>query len=133
MNADAKLDALLWRQAGVALDHASLHLEGATDRVDRAPEHDDRAVAGALHNTPAMRRGEDCILARLRALRSDLIDPIISLASRLYPAMSDTGDRRELPGFAHCAPPAGGSVAQKVSNCSGATAGNRKGQYWALR
>jgi hypothetical protein len=40
MNADAKLNALLRRQARVALDHASLHLEGATHRVDHAAKLD---------------------------------------------------------------------------------------------
>ena len=36
MNADAEFDAALLRQAGVALDHAVLHLDGATHRVDHA-------------------------------------------------------------------------------------------------
>ena len=54
MNADAKLDAPLGRHAGVTLDHAGLHLEGATHGVDHAPELDDRAVAGALDNAAVM-------------------------------------------------------------------------------
>jgi hypothetical protein len=41
MNPDAKLDTLLGWQARVALDHASLHLEGAAYGVDHAPELDD--------------------------------------------------------------------------------------------
>jgi hypothetical protein len=38
MNADAKLDATFRRKAGVALDHAGLHLKGATHGVDHAAE-----------------------------------------------------------------------------------------------
>jgi hypothetical protein len=55
MNADAKLDAAFGRQAGVALDHAVLHLEGAAHRVDYAAELDDAAVAGALDDAAVMR------------------------------------------------------------------------------
>ena len=41
MNADAKLDASLGRQASVAFDHAGLHLDRAAHRVDHAAELDD--------------------------------------------------------------------------------------------
>ena len=54
MNADAKLDATFGRQAGVALDHAGLHLERAAHCVDHAAELDDRAVAGALDDAAVM-------------------------------------------------------------------------------
>ena len=47
MDADAELDAALGRQAGVALDHAVLHLDGAAHGVDHAAELDEDAVAGA--------------------------------------------------------------------------------------
>ena len=43
MNADAELDAALGRQAGVALDHAVLHLDGAAHRVDHAAKLDEDA------------------------------------------------------------------------------------------
>ena len=56
MNTDAKLDALLGRHADVTLDHAGLHLDGATHRVDHAPELDDRAVAGALDDAAVVER-----------------------------------------------------------------------------
>ena len=56
MDADAELDALLGRQAGVALDHAALHLDRAAHRVDDAAELDDRAVAGALDDAAMMQR-----------------------------------------------------------------------------
>ena len=44
MNANAKLDAALGRQAGVALDHAILHLDGAAHGVDHAAKFDEAAV-----------------------------------------------------------------------------------------
>ena len=55
MNADAELDAALGRQAGVALDEAILHLDGAARRVDHAAELDEASVSGALDDAPAMR------------------------------------------------------------------------------
>ena len=54
MNADAELDAALGRQAGVALDHAVLHLDGAAHGVDHAAELDEDAVAGALDHAAVM-------------------------------------------------------------------------------
>ena len=36
MNADAEFDAALGRQAGIALDHAALHLDRAAHRIDHA-------------------------------------------------------------------------------------------------
>jgi len=54
MNTDAKLNATFRRKAGVALDHAGLHLEGAAHGVDHAAELDDRAVAGALDDAAVM-------------------------------------------------------------------------------
>jgi len=55
MNSDAELDAALRRQAGVALDEAVLHLDGAAHRVDHATELDEAAVPGALHHATMMR------------------------------------------------------------------------------
>ena len=52
MDADAKLDAAFGRQAGVALDHAVLHLDRAAHGVDHAAELDAAAVAGALDDAP---------------------------------------------------------------------------------
>ena len=48
VDADAVLDPLLRRQAGVSLGHAELNFDGATHGVDYAAEFDDRVVAGAL-------------------------------------------------------------------------------------
>jgi hypothetical protein len=54
MNADAIFNAPLRRHAGVALDEAVLHLDGATHGVDHAAELDDRPVAGALDDAAVM-------------------------------------------------------------------------------
>ena len=48
MDTNAKVDATIFWQPRVALDHAVLDLDGAAHRVDDAAEFDDRAVAGAL-------------------------------------------------------------------------------------
>jgi len=65
MDADAKLDASLGRQPGVALDHAVLHLGGAAHGIDHAPELDEDAVAGLLHHPAVigLNRGIDQIAA----------------------------------------------------------------------
>src|SRR5271165_1678283 len=54
MDADAEFDAALGRHAGVALDEAVLHLDGAAHRVDHAAKLDQAAVAGALDDAPVM-------------------------------------------------------------------------------
>jgi hypothetical protein len=58
MNADVKFDALVERDARVALDHGVLHFECAAHRIDYASELDDAAVAGPLDDA-AMVHG-DC-------------------------------------------------------------------------
>ena len=55
MDADAKLDAALGRHAGVALDKAALHLDGAAHGIDHAAKLDQAAVAGSLDDPPMMR------------------------------------------------------------------------------
>src|SRR5260370_8301426 len=57
MNADAEFDALVSRDAGVALDRAVLHFDGAAHRVDYAAKLDENAVAGALNDAPMMGGG----------------------------------------------------------------------------
>src|SRR5271166_2030922 len=52
MYADAELDASLGWQAGVALDEAVLHFEGAAHGVDDASELYEAAVAGPLDDAP---------------------------------------------------------------------------------
>jgi hypothetical protein len=90
---------------------AGLDLEGAAHRVDHAAELNDRAVAGALHDAPVMDGddGVDEIAAQGPQARKDSI-----LVRASEPAISDDirdQDRRELPGFTHCAPPVAGRLA----------------------
>ena len=63
MNADPEDDTAILGLAGVALDHAVLHLDGAAHGVDHAAKLDETAVAGALDDAPMMRgdRGVDQI------------------------------------------------------------------------
>ena len=68
MNADAKFDALVGRDARVALDHGVLHFERAAHRVDDAAELDDAAIAGALDDA-AMMHG-DCGINQIAAQRA---------------------------------------------------------------
>ena len=121
MNADAKLDATFGRQAGVALDHAGLHLEGAAHGVDHAAELDDRAVAGALDDAAVMggdgRVDEVAAEAPKTRKRSVFVGPG-------EPAIADDirdQNRRELSGLAHCA--AGATEAARMPVEARATAG----------
>ena len=113
MDAHAELDASLGRQVGVALDHAVLHLEGATHRVDHASEFDEAAIAGPLHDA-AMVRGDggvDQIAAQPPQPRQG---PILVCPGE--PAVSDdvgNQDRGDFPGLAHGAPQAGRTIAQR--------------------
>jgi hypothetical protein len=54
MNADAKLDAALRRQARVTFGHAVLHLDRAAHGVDHAAELDEAAVPGSLDDAAVM-------------------------------------------------------------------------------
>jgi hypothetical protein len=52
MNANANLDALVGREAGVALSDPDLHLHGGSHSLHHAAELDDRSIACALDETP---------------------------------------------------------------------------------
>jgi hypothetical protein len=54
MDADTELDAALGRQASVALHHAVLHLDGATDGIDNTSELDEDAIPRALNDAAVM-------------------------------------------------------------------------------
>jgi hypothetical protein len=56
MDADAKLDTALGRQASVALDHAVLHLNSAAHGIHDAPELDKDAIARPLNDAAVMQR-----------------------------------------------------------------------------
>jgi hypothetical protein len=112
MDAHSKLDAPVLPHAGVALDEPVLHFDRAAHRVDRAAKLDDRAVAGAFDDAAVM-SGDgwiDEVAAEPPQARKC---PILVGAGE--PAITDdirNQDRRELSGFAHCAPPAVGRLAQ---------------------
>jgi hypothetical protein len=69
MDADAVFDASLGRQAGVALDHAVLHFDRATHRVDHAAKLDDDPVASPFDDARPWRAA---IVGSMRSLRSAL-------------------------------------------------------------
>src|SRR5215469_2126555 len=50
MNADAKFDAPLWRQAGIALDQRVLNLDAAPHRFDDTPKFHNDSIAGPLYD-----------------------------------------------------------------------------------
>src|SRR5262245_50339658 len=50
MNADAKFDAPLRRQTGVALDHQVLNLDAATNSVDDTAKFHEDSITGSLHD-----------------------------------------------------------------------------------
>jgi hypothetical protein len=49
MNANAELDAALWRHSGITLDHRVLYLDAATNRVYYTAEFNNCSVTGTLH------------------------------------------------------------------------------------
>ena len=55
VDANAKFDATLRRQPGVALDEAILHFDRAAHGVDHATEFDETPVAGPLDDATVMR------------------------------------------------------------------------------
>ena len=71
------------RHAGIALDHAVLHLDRAPHRVDDAAKLDQAPVAGALDDAPTMRGdgGVDQIAAQPPQPRQRAI--LVRPASRL--------------------------------------------------
>ena len=101
MNANAELDASLGRQAGVALDHAGLHFDRATHRVDNAAELDDGAVAVALDDAPMMRGY--CGIDQVAAQPPQPRQGSVFVRSRESAVTDNIGDqdRSDLPRFRH--------------------------------
>jgi hypothetical protein len=56
VDADAKLNAALRRQASIALDHPVLHINSAAHGIDNASELDENAVSSPLNDAAVMRR-----------------------------------------------------------------------------
>ena len=101
MDADAKLDALLGREASVALDDSALYFDRASHRVDYAAEFDEAAVASALNDATMMHRDGriDQVAAKCPQARQN---PVL-VGSGKPRIADDVGhqDRRELSSFAH--------------------------------
>ena len=101
MDADPELDATLRRQSGVALDHAVLHLDRATDRVDHAAEFDQCSVAGALDDATVMhgdRRVDEIASQRPKTRERPLL-----VRARQTAVAHDVGcqDRGKFPALGH--------------------------------
>src|SRR5580698_441109 len=101
VNSDAKLDALIGRDARIALDHAVLDRDGAAHGVDYAAKLDDDSVAGALDDPPAMRSngGIHQIAVQLPQPRERSL-----LVGAHKSAVADSigdQDRSDLPRFRH--------------------------------
>jgi hypothetical protein len=86
VNADAELYAALRRQAGIALQHRRLHLDGTAHGIDDTPELDKRAIARPLHDAPVMHR--DGRIDQVAAERPEPRQGSV-LVSPCEPAVSD--------------------------------------------
>src|ERR1700733_15058644 len=101
MDADAELDATIVRHAGVALDHAVLHLDRASHRVDHAAELTNEPVARSLDDAPMMR--SDRRINQIVAQRAQPREGSL-LVGAGEPTVADNigdQDRSDLPRFRH--------------------------------
>jgi len=104
MNADAKLDATVGRDACVAFDHSALHFDGAAYGVDHAPKFDQRPVAGPLEHTSVVHGdgGIDEIAAQSSEPRQGAI--LVRTGKATETDHIGGQDRREFPFFRHWSP-----------------------------
>src|SRR5690242_8168243 len=104
MDADAKLDAALRREAHIPLDHAILHLDGAAHGVDNAAKLDQHAITRAFDDASVVQGN-----GRIDQVTSESPEP------RKRPLLVGTGElavsgyvRRkngcEVPGLCHGRP-----------------------------
>ena len=101
MDGDAKFDPLIGGDLSVALNHRPLDFDGAVDRVDDAPELDNRSVAGAL-DYPAMIHGDGWI-DQIGSERPQPGQNAVLVGSGKARIADDVGhqDRDKLAGLAH--------------------------------
>ena len=121
MNADPELDAALWWKAGVALDHAILHLDGTAHGVDHATKLHETPVAGALHHASVMY--SDGWINQITPERPQTGQCPILVGSG-KPAVSNyisCHDRRELSGLGHDVPSATIQTSTKTRSEPGET------------
>ncbi len=92
VDADPELDTPLRRQASIALDHAVLDLDGATNRVNDASELDEDAIACPLNDAAVMQ--SDSGINQIAAKRTQPRKrPLLVRAGQ--PAVSDDVRRKD--------------------------------------
>src|SRR5208282_3329635 len=116
MNADPELYAALRRQAGVALDEALLHFDGAAHGVDHAAELDETAVACALDDAPVMR--VDSGINQVAAQSPQPRERAILVRSR-EPAVADHVGDQDRGDFASLAHSSGSPALRRPSTSGG--------------
>src|SRR6516164_4819767 len=99
MNADTELDALVGRQAGVALDHAALGFDRAAYRVHHAAKLDDAAVPGTPDDPAVVERNGR--VKEVAAERPEARERAFLVGSHKPRVADDVGDqdRRQFPGL----------------------------------
>ena len=110
MDADTELNALIGRDARIALDHRALDFDRAARRIDHAAKLDDAPVAGALDHAAVVHG--DGRIDQVAAERPQPRQGAILVRSG-EPAVADDiddQDRRYLSGLAHW-----GSLPRKTS------------------
>jgi len=108
VDADAILDAALGRQAGVALNHAILNLDGAAHGLHHTAEFGQHAVAGALDDATVVDR--DRRVDQVAAKRTQARQGAVLVRFGQPAEADDVGgqDRGQFPGLAHGAIAEGG-------------------------
>jgi hypothetical protein len=104
MNSDTEFDASLVREPGIALDHATLDLDGAAYGIDHAAELNETSVAGALDYAAVVHR--DGRINQIAAERPQTREGTI-LVRAGKSAIADNIRRknsREFPGLGHKVP-----------------------------
>ena len=101
MDADAELDAAIFRHSGAAFGHAGLHLDRATHGVDHAAKFDEEPIAGALDDAPAM--GRYCWIDEIAAQPPEPRQRALLVGAGEPAVADDVGDqdRSNFPDFGH--------------------------------
>ena len=90
MNADPEDDTAILGLAGIALDHALLHLDRAAHGVDHTSKFNETSIAGALDDAPVIAVIEGSIRSVCSTRSRDRVRSSSAPASRLYPTTSAT-------------------------------------------
>src|SRR5262249_16673234 len=101
IDADAKLDAAVGRNTGVAPGHLTLRLDGTAQCIDHTTEFDEQPVAGGLDQAPAVLG--DFRVDYLGAERLQAFEGAALVGSKQPGVARHIGreDRRETAGLAH--------------------------------